>query len=334
LRITIADVAERAGVSIATVSRVVNQTAPVAAETDARVRAAIAELNYRPHPAAQILAGHRTRMLGLVLPEISSGFFPPLLRGIEAVARDNGFSLLIYSTADDSPAEAPRAYPLGEHNTDGLLVFTDSLPDAELARLHCIGFPVVLLHHSSPEGLDTPCITVENKAGARKLVDHLIQVHGYRRIAFLSGPPGNEDSYWRERGYRESLAAHGLPFDPALVATGGFDDEEAQAAVEQWLAEGVAIDAIFAGDDDAAVGVLNALARAGKRVPEEIAVGGFDDVPLSRYLNPPLTTVRMPIEMVGREAVRQLLHIIRHDPADPTVLLPTELVIRRSCGCG
>jgi DNA-binding LacI/PurR family transcriptional regulator len=328
-RVTIADVARRAGVSTATVSRVINRSAPVAGGTAARVRAAIAALNYVPRAAARSLASQRTHTLGLLLPEISGSFFPPLLRGIEAGARENGFDLLIHSTQ----ARPPRR-PLGEHNTDGLLVFPDSLDEAELARLHRARFPVVLLHRSPPEGLDIPCVTFENKDGARRLVEHLIQVHGYRRIAFLRGPDGHEDSHWREMGYREALAAHAIPFDPALVARGGFDEREAQAPVERWLEDGVQIEAIFAGDDEAAWGVIAALRRAGRRVPEDVAVVGFDDSPIAHHLAPlPLTTVRAPIERAGLEAARQLVRLIRTGQADPLVLLPTELVVRRSCGC-
>ena len=332
-RVTMAEVAKHAGVSIATVSRVINQTASVAPNTEAGVRAAIAELKYYPHPTAQALASRRTHTLGLYLPAIGGDYFPPLLRGIEAGARENRFGLLIYSTAEGSAPNVLASYPLGEHNTDGIVAFVDSLPDEELARFHQIEFPVVLIHRSSPPELNIPCVTIENKDGARTLVDHLIEVHGYRRIAFLAGREEHEDSFWREMGYRESLAAHGIPFDPHLVAMGGFDRQEAQAATECWLMEGVEFDAVFSGDDESAIGVLAALNRAGKRVPQEIAVVGFDDTDLSRYLNPPLTTVRAPIEQVGRQAIEQLVRLIRGGKPESLVLLPTELVVRRSCGC-
>jgi LacI family transcriptional regulator len=330
---TIADVAERAGVSIATVSRVLNRTAPVAEETLARVRAAIAELNYRPSAAARGLASRRTRLVGFVASEISAPFFTPILRGIEAGAREAGLGLLIHCTQDE-PSPAPGFHrPTGPHNTDGLLVFAGSLEDSELAYLYEIGFPVVLLHQTPPDSFNIPYITFENKSGARKLVDHLIQVHGYRRIAFLRGPENQEDSTWRELGYREALEAHDIPYDQALVDWGRFDWRYAQAPVERWLQQGLQIDAIFAGDDDAATGVIMALQRAGKRVPEDIAVVGFDDVHLAHYLMPPLTTVRAPVEQAGREAVRQLVRLVDTGQADELVLLPTELVVRRSCGC-
>jgi DNA-binding LacI/PurR family transcriptional regulator len=138
---------------------------------------------------------------------------------------------------------------------------------------------------------------------------------------------------WREKGYRAALKKHALPFDPSLVARGGFNPDEAREAVTQMLKDGLAFDAIFTGDDDAATGVLAALHSAGKRVPQDVAVVGFDDAPFSRHLTPSLTTVRAPTEQVGRTAVRQLLKIIQMEQAEPLILLPTELVIRSSCGC-
>jgi DNA-binding LacI/PurR family transcriptional regulator len=329
-RITIAHVAARAGVSIATVSRVINGTGPVTEETATQVRAAISELKYVPYAAARSLASKRTNMLGLLLPEVGSDFMLPLLHGIEVAARENDFGLLI---STESRSSRPFHRPLGEHNTDGLLIFTNSLNEAELTHLYERRFPLVLLHQSPPRGLNIPCVTFENKSGARKLVDHLLERHGYHRIAFLRGPEDNEDSSWRELGYREALEAYRLPFDPALVATGGFSAEGARAPVERWLNDGVAIEAIFAGDDATASGVISVLQEAGKRVPEDIAVVGFDDLPTSRYLTPPLTTIYAPIEQAGYEAARQLGQLIRQHQAEPLVLLPTELVIRRSCGC-
>ena len=321
-----------AGVSIASVSRVVNQTSEVAPETEARVREAIAALNYRPHAAARILVNQSTNTLGLILPEFGDAYVSPLLRGIEAGARSNGMSLLVFVTQYPYSENAPS--PLGEGNTDGVVVFVDSLPPAELEHLIQIEFPVVLIHRTSSDGLNIPCVTIENKQSAKMLVDHLIEVHGRRRIAYLAGLEGHEDSHLRELGYRESLALHGIAYDKDLIAEGGFNGERAQAVVEQWLKDGLEIDAIFSGDDEMAMGALVALKNARKRVPQDIALVGFDDIGPSRYLSPPLTTVRAPIEQVGAEAVQQLMRIIRGEPVDPLVMLPTEMIIRQSCGCG
>jgi len=329
---TISDVARLAGVSIATVSRVINGNTPVAASTAERVQAAIKELKFVPRTAARVLASRRTNTIGLLLPEIGGWFFPSMLRGIESAARQAGFDLLIHTVDVDYPLKTSRR-ALGMHNTDGLIVFTNSVGDEELSYLEQSGFPIVLLHQTPPENLNIPVITIENKDGAQKLVDHLIEVHGCRRIAFLRGTEGHEDSAWRERGYREALEAHGIPFDETLIATGGFDESEAMSAVNQWLLDGLEFDAIFTGDDDAALGVFAALQNAGRRIPDDVAVVGFDDVPLARFISPPLTTVRAPTEQTGMDAVKQLVHLIRGEPAESITLLPTELIIRNSCGC-
>ena len=331
-RVTIADVAEQAGVSIATVSRVLNHTAPVATETAAQVQSVIDDLGYTPSAAARNLASRKTYTLGLLLPDISSDFFPPLLRGIEAGARENDYGLLISTQKICKPSTGFNR-PLGEHNTDGMLIFTDSLNNDEMARLHGLGFPMVLLYQSPPNDLNIPGVAFENKSGSRKLIDHLVEIHGYRRIAFLKGPEDNEDSFWREIGYREALEAHGIPFDPQLVAVGGFNEKGARTPVENWLRESIGIDAIFAGDDNTASGVIATLKTADKRVPEDIAVVGFDDILTSRYLTPPLTTVRAPIETAGYEAVQKLIRLIQKETVETLTLLPTELVIRWSCGC-
>ena len=325
-RPTIDDVARRAEVSIATVSRVLNQSAPVGDDAAARVRVAVAELDYRPASAAQVLATRKTNAVGLILSRISGDYFAPLLRGIEAEVAAAGMNLLISSGGPRGGAA------LAEHNTDGLLVFADSLHPDEIGRLWRRGHPLVLLHRTPPDGMGIPCVTVENKSGARQLVDHLIDVHGHRRIAYLRGPAGHEDSDWRELGYRESLASHGLHGDKALTGQGDFSATVAEAQVATWLTEGMRVDAIFAGDDAAAVGALRAVRAAG--CDGRIAVVGFDDVALARHLSPPLTTVSAPTEDVGREAVGELVRLRRGEPTRSLVLLPTQLVVRQSCGCG
>jgi LacI family transcriptional regulator len=334
---TIADVASLAGVSISTVSRVLNGTAVVVDETFERVQKAIDELQYVPRAAARILASQRTNTLGLMLPEISGAFFAPMIRGIETGVRQAGYDMLIYSTHIPQSSEATPHHhlrrPLGEHNTDGLLVFTNSLQQNELERLHTLGFPVVLLYLSPPPGIDFPVVTIENQKAAEALVSHLIDEHGRRHIVFLRGPQGHEDSDLREAGYRRALEVHGLPFDPKLVTRGEFIENGAYLAMRQLITDGVAFDAVFSGDDDSAGGVLRALREVGIRVPEDVSLAGFDDLPYAQHIAPPLTTVHSPIEQVGLEAVRVLIRLICGEPVEPRLILPTQLVIRQSCGC-
>lgn len=325
---TIVEVAKHAGVSPSTVSRVINGTAAVLPETERRVRAAIEAFQFIPHPAARQLVMRRTHTIGVLLPEISGAFFSPMLKGIETGVREAGCDLLIYSTRS---SHAPR--PLGEHNTDGFIIFPGSLDEEDLHRLYRREFPVVLLHQSPPNDCPYPVVTIENRNSAEKLTRHLVEVHERRRIVFLAGPEGHEDSLLREQGYRAALAANDIPFDPDLVQNGGFDDLEAYHATSAILSRGLDFDAVFSGDDDAAAGVIAALQQAGREVPGDVAVVGFDDVALARFFNPPLTTIRAPIEQVGYEAARALNRLILKQPVDKRILFPCELVIRQSCGC-
>ena len=330
---TIRDVAREAGVSVATVSRFINRTAPVSAETAARLRQVMEAFKYVPQAMARNLATHKTHTVGLLLVDIQGDFFAPLLNGIEAATSEAGYDLLI-SCSRPSVHHEHSPDPLGPHNSDGVLVFADSIEDRVLKEFYASNFPTVLIHRTPPAGVEFPCVTVENKAASRKIVEHLIEAHGRRRIVLLRGPRQQEDAAWREAGYRQALDEHGLPFDPQLIATGEFDRAIARASMQALIRAGIQFDAVFSGDDEAAVGVLAALAEANLSVPEDVSVVGFDDQRMSPYLTPPLTTVRAPTEEVGREAARQLLQILGGNPAVPsTKLLPTEIIFRRSCGC-
>jgi DNA-binding LacI/PurR family transcriptional regulator len=333
-RPTISDVARLAGVSISTVSRVVNDTAPVSDEVGVRVRSAIDLLGYTPHVAARNLAVRRTNTVGLLLPELSSSFFTPLLRGIEAAVRQTDYDLLIYANPRTvSGYDLHRHQPIGDHNADGMLVFTTTLDDREIARNYDHGFPMVLLHRLSPRGLSVPTVLFDNNTGVRAAVNHLIDVHGRTRIVFLHGPLGNQESEERELGYREALLQHGLPCDPLLIRRGGYNEHLAYAAITELLRMNVTFDAVFSGDDEAAVGVLTALRDMGKRVPEDVSVIGFDDLPFAQHLSPTLTTLRAPIEQAGYLAATALFTILATGEADAMTVLPVELVIRQSCGC-
>lgn len=329
---TIEDVAARAAVSIATVSRVMNGTAPVSIEPRKRVLAAVEELGFVPQRAARNLASQHTDTIGLIIPEVTSDFFIPMLRGVETTAHAAGFDLLVsIQPAGGSSIRGRRA--LGEHNSDGLVIFVGEMDDEEIERLARRGFPVVLLYRPAPPHTHIPVVTIENKAGARSIVNHLLEVHGYRRIALLRGPLNSPDAFLREQGYREALIEQGVGVDESLIFMGDFSERVSRRATEVFLQAGVKPQAIFATDDSSAVGSMQALQAAGLRVPEDIAVVGFDDLPFSRYLNPALTTVRAPTEQVGSEAVRLLIELIHEQFAPLETLLPTKLVVRRSCGC-
>lgn len=335
--VTIRDVARAAGVSVATVSRYLNRSGPVSPRVAQKLARVIAELNYMPHAGARHLASHRTRAVGFLSQNILGDFFIPLLRGIESVIGRRGYTLLVASrqTLLDGVIGGNEAVPpLGPHNADGLIAFADSLSDEELHRLYQRRFPVVLIHRTPPDGLPFPVVTIENKAATGALIDHLIEVHGRKQIVFLRGPANQEDSYWREEGYKASLQAHGIEYDPALVLTGGFERGMAYEAMKSLCTFRLDFDAVFAGNDDAAIGAMEALRERDIRIPERVAVVGFDDQWVSSFLDPPLTTVAAPTEDVGRIAAQRLCDWLDGIPvAELATLLPTRVVIRRSCGC-
>lgn len=331
--VTIYDVAREAGVSVATVSRYINRNAPVSAEVAERLDRVMSALRYVPHAAARHLASRKTRVIGLLLNNLHNDFFVPLLNGVEAVVRKKEYNLIVATYHADSRNHTQP--PIGPHNTDGLLVFSDGLFDEDLANLNASGFPMVLVHRTPPPSLAIPSVTVENTEITHKLVEHLIQVHGKRRILFLRGPVNQEDSNRREVGYKSALAANGIPFDEKLMLNGDFEREIAFQVLNDFLGNGkrVAFDAVFTGDDDAAIGALKALHKYGYRIPEDVAVIGFDDLGFAPFLNPPLTTVRAPTESVGRIAAERLFDLLENQLSSGAVILPTEIIIRRSCGC-
>jgi LacI family transcriptional regulator, galactose operon repressor len=331
--VTIYDVAQQAGVSAATVSRYINKNAPVSPEVAERLDRVMTELRFVPHAAARHLASRKTRVVGLLLNNLHNDFFVPLLNGVEAVVRQKGYNLIIATYHANSRDQLVP--PIGPHNTDGLLVFSDALGDEDVAALHAKSFPMVLVHRTPPPQTSIPAVTVENTEITRVLVDHLIRVHGKRRIMFLRGPIDQEDSEKREIGYKAALQANGVPLDERLILNGDFERNVAHAVMNEFISRETraAFDAVFTGDDDAAIGVLRSLHEHAIRVPEDVSVIGFDDLGFASFLNPPLTTVRAPTEQVGRIATQRLFGLLEDHPSDGMTVLPTEIVFRRSCGC-
>ena len=331
--VTIRDVAREADVSVATVSRYINQNAPVSKEVSERLDDVMKKMRYVPHAAARHLASRKTRVIGLLLNNLHNDFFVPLLNGVEAVVRKKGYNLIVATYHANSRDNMQP--PIGPHNTDGLLVFSDGLVDDDLISLNKSGFPMVLVHRTPPASVPIPSVTVENIEITQKLIEHLIQHHGKRRILFLRGPVHQEDSMRREMGYKQALQANGIPVDENLILNGDFERDIAYEAMNQVLSNGrhVAFDAVFTGDDDAAIGVLKSLHEHNIHVPEDVSVIGFDDLGFAPFLNPPLTTVRAPTEKVGQIATESLFDMLENHPSDEVVILPTEIIYRRSCGC-
>ena len=331
--VTIRDVAKKAGVSIATVSRYINKTAPVSKEVGANIQKTMQEMGFIPSSAARNLAKSKYETIGLILTDMRGDFFSAMVSEIEKTAREAGLDLLISISRDSKINTSDNTFPLGPQNTDGLIVFADSASDNELKYFYFSGCPVILISRSSPRGINLPSICVENFQSTKNIVSHLIEVHNRKRIAFLRGQPSHEDSKAREEAYRQALQEHDIPIDPALIIKGYFDRDHAFASTKKLIRKKVSFDAVFTGDDESALGVLAALAEEGINVPGEVSVVGFDDQDIARFLNPPLTTVHAPFEEAGHMAIQQLIKLINKEPVALKSIIPSRLIIRHSCGC-
>lgn len=328
MAVTIRDVAREAGVSVATVSRVVNATGQVTPATERRVRDAVGRLEYVPHGGARSLTTRRTQLIGVVLPEMYGDFFSEIIRGVDRTARPAGYHVLVSGSHSDR-AETEAVLQALHGRVDGLILMMPGPGLGRLDRALPRRTPAILLNGAGETA--HPTLRVDNRSGARLAVDHLLDL-GHRRIAHVRGPESNADAAERRLGYREALAARGVAPDPRLELPGDFQEESGYAAGER-LAELVPRPtAVFAANDAMATGCLAGLRARGLEVPEDLSLVGFDDVPNARYLTPALTTVRVPIAEVGSRATERLLRMLS-DPAegdaDDEVVVPT-LSIRAS----
>lgn len=326
---TIKDVAREAKVSVASVSRALNGGRGVTDATGQRIREAALRLRYVPHAAARMLITRRTNTIGALLPDLYGEFFSELIRGIDLAARARGLHLLVSSSHDDA-AGAAAALRAMQGRVDGLLLMSPHA-DADFLRQNLPQDLPTVLMNTRLAGNDYCALSVDNDGGARQMVAHLLAV-GRRRIVFIQGPPGNRDAAERELGYREALADH-APHNPVIVLPGDFSEESGYHAGQQVLALEPRPDAVFAANDMMAIGCMAALRDAGIRVPGEIAISGFDDVPMARYVTPPLTTIQVHIAELGGQAMELLGEQI--DNPDSVMAgthrhVTAELVIRAS----
>ena len=329
---TIKDVARLAGVSVATVSRVLNASAPVRDETRARVLEIARELRFAPNGAARTLSRRRSGALGVILPDLHGEFFSELLRGIDQEAQRAGHSLLVSSSHHDSHGVSVAVRTM-RGRVDGLLVMAPDVEGAALDAALPDGLPVVLLNRAP--GVTAASVMVDNFGGARAMTNHLLAL-GHRRIGFVAGAADNADSDERELGYRAALDEAGVPFDADLYVRGDFTEDGGWRGARELLARPEPPSVIFAANDAMAVGVLSALREMDIAVPASVAVVGFDDIPIARFLNPPLTTVRVGIAALGERAAALLLRDVAERPPPRRVprrdILPTVVVVRASCG--
>jgi LacI family transcriptional regulator len=315
---TIRDVARRAEVSVASVSRVLNGAGNVSEPTRSRIEEAVRALSYVPHAGARSLSMARTNALGVVLPDLHGEFFSEIVRGMdrEASARDYLLLLSPLHGGRERPANALRAM---RGRVDGLLLMAPHVDEEALAAALPSGLPTVLMNTRAEGGQAS--IRLDNAAGAKAVADHFLAL-GRRNIVHLAGPDDNLDAQERAAAFTGALAGGGIG---ARRMAGDFSEASGAAAVERLLGEGAPVDAIFAANDMMAIGALTALRRAG--LAGAVAVAGFDDIPLARHLG--LTTVRVRIAELGQTAVSLLLGVLQGDDGEPKRLLhQPELVVR------
>jgi LacI family transcriptional regulator len=328
---TIRDVAREAGVSVATVSRVFNNSGPVREETRRRISEVALRLRYSPNSAARSLSTRQTDVIGVLLPDLYGEFYSEVIRGIDQLVQREGWHLLV-SSSHNERTDIEAALRAMRGRVDGLLVMSPDLDAQALAENLPANLPVVLLN-CEVDGRAYDSLNIDNYGGARAMMRHLLE-RGHRRIGLITGLPRNHDARERLRGSQAALVAAGVAAEPGLVVQGDFSEDSGYRAARVLLERGPLPSAIVAGNDSMAIGALSALAESGVRVPEDVALVGFDDIPIARYVAPPLTTVRVRIpELGGRAAARLLAALAKDGPREPVQeLLPTELVIRRSCG--
>jgi LacI family transcriptional regulator len=324
---TIKDVARSAGVSVATVSRAMNGAENILPETKQRVLAAAAALRFTPSGAARSLITRRTDTIGALLPDLYGEFFSEFIRGIDQAARARGLHLLV-SSSHGNADEAAAAMRAMNGRVDGLLVMSPHADGQFLKHNLPANLPAVLVN----AGVDLPGLqrfVVDNHGGALAMMRHL-RAGGHRRIAFVGGPDGNHEAAERLRGYRDGLRAR----QREHVLEGDFSEESGWAAGRAIARLQPLPDAVFAANDMMAIGCLAALSEAGLRVPEDIAVAGFDDIPIARYVSPTLTTIRVPIAALGAAALDALASRVdtTRGGSSRTTVMPVELVARRASG--
>ncbi|MFN8620352.1 MAG: LacI family DNA-binding transcriptional regulator [Chloroflexota bacterium] len=330
-RPTIFDVAEAAGVSYSTVSRVVNGLPNIRAETRERVEAAMHDLGYVAHISARALATGRSNQIGLLVQQVEDAFFLSVIAGVDRAVMEAGYDLLLCTTHDRREKETSYVARLTHGMVDGLLVLMPrSLPDWLPGNV-AGATPIVLIDHDG-EAPGADVVNAANLEGATAGVCHLTAL-GHRRIGIVTGAMETGSTHLRIQGWRDALALAGLPAPDELIAEGDYEEARGREAAHELLALPERPTAIFAANDRTAVGVLMAAAERGLRVPDDLSVLGFDDDPGAARTNPPLTTVRQPLRDMGRTGVEVLLRRMRDPDAPPErVTLPTQLVVRGSTG--
>ena len=328
-RPTIAQIAQIAGVSVPTVSKVLNDRTDVAQQTRERVERVIEEYGFVRNRAARALRKGKTGLIDLILPRLDDEYFLPILEGVAQVLREAGVRLVLTSTNYLPEEEAQWIDTVTDHSTDGILLVIPS--DEAIGHLERSGLPYVLIHNQGDQLSDIPSVRITSWEGGFVATQYLINL-GHRRIAYIGKTAPARDAIERIAGYRAAFDAANLSIDPQLEYAGDFTEIDGYNATKALLELSEPPTAIFAGNDRQAAGVYRALHELGITVPGEMSVVGFDNLPYTEIMNPPLTTVHAPRLELGRTAATMLLRLINGETLEMTrVVLPTEFIKRQSC---
>jgi LacI family transcriptional regulator len=327
--ITIADVAAQAGVSKTTVSRVLNGKGELGATTAARVRRVIDELGYVPSARAVGLARGRTRIVGMLVPSLAWPWMGEVLQGAVDVIEADRYGLLLFTCNRGEESMRQFASQVSAKSFDGLLVIEPEGTLDYITELHARGLPIVLIDDRGHQPL-FPSVATTNDEGGAQAARHLLEL-GRTRPLVITGMERFGCTQQRLAGFADTFAEAGHPLDPVLVAPGDFTFECGRLAVNKLLAGGVPFDAVFAHNDLSAMGAIKAVRDSGWNVPSDVAVVGFDDIPLAAHTDPPLTTIRQPLRQMGETAARMLMAFFAGTPLPDTPnVIPTQLIVRAS----
>jgi LacI family transcriptional regulator len=322
----IQDIAQKANVSISTVSRVLNDGATVSEAKRNAVLQAVAELDYQPNVAAQALAGGQTKTVGVITQDISNPIYDAILRGVRQGLEGSGYYPIFADGRWQLAKEQKALQTLLARRVDGLIVLGGCSSEEALGQVGHQA-PLIIIGRNLPSLADQ-CLPLDDFNGAYQATQHLVE-QGHRRIAHITGILSHQDALERRAGYEQALADAGLELDRDLIIEGDFLEQSGMLAIEMLFTRGRPFSAIFAANDQMAYGVLLALYRRGIRVPDDMSVIGFDDQRTSAYTTPPLTTIRQPAIEIGETAAQAILHLLK-DKSFSIPEFPAELIIRES----
>lgn len=337
--VTLRDVANQVGVSVSAVSMALADHPRISTAAKQEIRAAASELGYVTNSAGRALRAQRSGTLALIIPDsgrhvFGHAYFMHLLVGVSAVVNSSpGASLLLSTEADERDGVSAYERVLRSGAADGAIIASAAVDDPNVARMVSAGLPVVVVGRF-PHLPQAVSVGVDDVGGASAATDHLLTGHGVRRVGHITGPLGHQAGIDRLDGYRRAFAAAGLPVREQWVVEGDFSEESGGPAVARLLQADPGLDAVFVANDEMAYGAMLELRRQGRRVPEDVALVGYDDFGVARLVSPGLTTITVPAAEVGRRATTCLLALLANPELPPVhEVLPVQLTVRQSCGC-